>query len=145
MSLIIYPTANYQSFMSGIEADGWMATQRDDGGWASLTQHEKDVLLVQSASQIRLCKGIKLPTDNELDLREGQAHLLLYITRTDITEFDPNEKDITKEKVGSLEVNYAYRDKNMTSTSFPPMASLFLEQYGCSGNSGFSQSSTVKA
>ena len=143
--IIVYPTQNWTSFMSELEADGWMATQRDDGGWASLTQHEKEVLLVQSASQIRLCKGIKLPDDNELDLREGQAYLLLHVTRNDITEFDYNEKDITKEKVGSLEVNYAYRDKNMTSTSFPPMASLFLQQYGCSSSGGFSQSNTSKA
>ena len=143
--LIIYPLTDWNTFLSEVDADKFMLTQKDDGGWASLDTAHKEALLVQSASQIRLCKGIKLPTDNELDLREGQAHLLLYTTRTDITEFDPNEKDITKEKVGSLEVNYAYRDKNMNSTSFPPMASLFLEQYGCSGNKGFSQSKTAKA
>jgi len=143
--LKLYPLPGWQTFLGETEADSFMAKQRDDGGWSNLDVQQKEVLLIQTASQIRLCKGIKLPTTLEADLEEGQAYLLLQATRTDMTAFDYNEKDITKEKVGSLEVNYAYRDKNMTSTSFPPMASLFLEQYGCSGNSGFSQSNTVKA
>jgi len=143
--LVIYPTQDWKTFLSEIEADEFMAKQTDDGGWSNLATAQKEMLLIQTASQIRLCKGIKLPTTLEGDLKEGQAYLLLQASRIDMTVFDHNEKDITKEKVGSLEVDYAYRDKNMTSTTFPPMASLFLKQYGCSGNSGFSQSSTVKA
>ncbi len=145
MSLIIYPTQDWQSFLDEAEADAWMLHQRDNGGWDTLPIEQKELLLIQTASQIRLCNNIVLPDDNEADLKEGQAYLLLQATRTDMTLFDPNEKDITKEKVGELEVNYAYRDKDMTATSFPPMSTLFLSQYGCKSGGGYSQSRVAKA
>jgi len=143
--LIIYPITGWSSFLTEPEADKFMKVQKDDGGWDKLTTEQKSMLLTQTTAQIRLCTGIKLPTTAEADLKAGQGYLLLQATRSDMTVFDPNEKDVTKEKVGEIEINYAYRDKNSTVTTFPPMAVLFLEQYGCSGNSGFSQSPTVKA
>jgi hypothetical protein len=103
------------------------------------------MLLIQTAAQIRLCTGITLPTDNEIDLREGQAHLLLQAARVDMTQHDHNAKYVTKEKVGTLEVDYE-AGKSGDVTQFPPMAKLFLGQYGCSGGGGsFSQSTTSKA
>ena len=143
--LIIYPKDGWSTFLSQLEADDFMTKQKDDGGWSALTTDQKDMLLTQTTAQIRLCSGIKLPTANEQDLKAGQGYLLLQATRSDMTMFDPNEKDITKEKVGEIEINYAYRDKNSTVVTFPPMAVLFLEQYGCGKSTGFSQSNTVKA
>ena len=143
--LIQYPTTGWQTFLSEVEATSWMQHQRDDGGYSTLTIEEKELLLIQTASQIRLCKNMVLPDTNEADLKEGQAYLLLQATRVDMTQYDHNGKFVTKEKVGSLEVDYSGYNRNTETSDFPPLAKTFLSQYGCSGSVGFSQSNTVKA
>jgi hypothetical protein len=145
MALIQYPQTDWNTFLSEAEALSWMEHQRDDGGYSNLTVDQQELLLIQTASQIRLCKNIVLPDDNEADLKEGQAYLLLQATRVDMTQYDHNGKFVTKEKVGSLEVDYSGYGRNTEVSDFPPMAKLFLTQYGCTGSVGFSQSNTVKA
>ena len=143
--LIQYPTSNWDTFLSLVEADLLLGTMTDIGSWATMTDEEKSHLLVQTASQIRLCQNITLPATLEGDLMLGHGYLLLQASRVDMTEYDHNEKDITGEKVGSIAIRYAYRDKNKTISDIPPMATMYLKQYGCGGNAGFSQSDTHKA
>ena len=140
MALIIYPLENWNSFLSEIEADGFMVHHPENGDWANKTTEAKEHLLKQTASQIRFCKNIKLPEANETDLREGHAHLLLYAARNDLTEFDANNRAVTYEKAGELAQAFDANKKQSSALTIPPMAELYLSQYGCkSGNSGFSQ------
>ena len=135
--LIIFPVTDWSTFLSEVEADNWMSRQTVDGGWSTLTIQQKEMLLIQTASMIRLCSGIKLPDTNEEDLREGQAYLLLQATRVDMTEFDANDRSITSESVDTISVSYDTNKKGDVTT-FPSMAKLFLTQYGCKGgSSGF--------
>ena len=135
--LITYPVTGWSTFLSETEADNWMGKQLNDGGWVSLDPHTKEMLLIQTTAMIRLCNGITLPDDNEEDLREGQAYLLLQATRVDMTEFDANDRSITSESVDTISVSYDTNKKGDVTT-FPSMTKLFLQQYGCKGgSSGF--------
>lgn len=139
--LIIYPTNDWQTFLSETEADSFMAKQRNDGGWSTFTTDQKELLLIMTCDQIRLCPNVTLPDTNEVDLKEGQSHLLLQASRNDLTVYDASGKFVTKEKVGSLEVSYSDNRYKFGDVGFPPLAELYLTQYGCSGGGGgFSQS-----
>ena len=140
MALIIYPATNWNTFVSEIEADGFFGFMTDDGGWSTLTQSQKDAHIISTASMIRLCPNITLPKTNEVDLVEGQLHLLSYTVKSGTETYDPNSKYITKEKVGSLEVDYSEGRATQGSMLLPPMAELYLKQYGCSSGGSFSQS-----
>jgi len=133
--LITFPVTDWSTFLSEVEADAWMIRKQNDGGWSTLTIQQKEMLLIQTASMIRLCSGSKLPDDNEADLREGQAYLLLQATKVDMTEFDATDRSITAESVDTISVSYDTSKKG-DLTTFPPLAKLFLQQYGCKGGSG---------
>ena len=136
--LITFPVTDWSTFLSEVEADAWMTRQQNDGGWSNLTIQQKEMLLIQTASMIRLCSGIKLPDTKEDDLKEGHAYLLLQATKVDMTEFDATDRSITSETVDTISVSYDASKKDGVTT-FPPMSKLFLEQYGCkSGSGGFS-------
>ncbi len=136
--VIIYPEIDYNSFIDETEAASFMGKQINSGYWFDYSSEQQEMLLVQTASQIRLCPNIVLPETNEEDLKLGQAYLLLQASRVDMTDFDADSRSITKEKVDTLEVEYDVGYKG-DKDSFPPMSTLYLNQYGCSSSSGFSQ------
>jgi len=141
MALIIYPSDGWNTFASEADADMFFATRPNSTTWEALTTAQKEAKLTSTASMIRLCKGIVLPDDNEVDLIEGQLHLVDYALKNDTADFDPNSKYITKEKVGDLEVDYSDKRYLQSDIVYPSMTKLYLQQYGCSGGSGsFSQS-----
>ena len=142
--LIQYPEENWNTFLSQAEADAFMSNMVERGDWDNYTVEQKEFSLTSTASQIRLCKGITLPEDNETDLKEGHGYLLLQAVRVDQTQYDPNDRAVKKEGVGSLQVEYD-TNKKSAGLEFPPMSKLYLQQYGCSGSTSFSQSPTTKA
>ena len=138
--LIEYPATSWDTFLTLAEADPFMLSFVDSGAWTTFTPDQKEMLLRQTAAMIRLCRGITLPTDNEKDLKMGHGYLLLQASRVDMTQYDANDKAIIEEHAGSVGHSFDARLKANSSLGFPPMASQYLSQYGCSGsNNGFSQ------
>ena len=139
--IIIYPNDGWNSFVSSTTASLFMDVQLNNAAWESMDAVKQDALLTQTALQIKLCDGINLPEDNTNDLQVAQLYLILQASNTDMTAYDANQKAITKEKVDGLEVTYDSAYKANNNSSFNPITTSLLKQYGCINKSGgFSQS-----
>ena len=147
MALIVYPTDDWDTFIDVTESDSiitGMVQNDNTRAYLTLQVDQKEAVLRQTATQIRLCSNITLPEDNEGDLQLAQCYLTVHAMGVDMTAYDPNEKAVTYEKVGSLATAYQAGMKG-SSTDFDSMTSSLLRQYGCSGqSSGFSQSKVAR-
>lgn len=146
MALVIYPDTDWNSFLDIATADiliGGMVQTGNTAEYLAMDDTQKEAVLTQTAMQIRLCPSITLPETNETDLQLGQAYLVVYAIHTDMTAYDPNGDAITYEKVGSLATAYQAGMKGSNS-DFDDMTAMLLAQYGCTGQSGFSQSTVLQ-
>ncbi len=132
MSLIIYPTADWDSFISVTDADIIIGGFVNPGTYLTLDEAGKEALLRQTALQIKLCSGITLPTTVESDLELAQCYLTVQASELDMVTYDDSGA-ITREKVDVLEVEYdvGYKTPN---TTFNAMTAGLLQSYGCSGS-----------
>jgi len=146
--IIIYPAENFNSFVTVAEAETVMKMQfpKDAVKFATLPADEKEALCFNSGTWIRTCKGITYPHPLPQDFILAQVAIMVqYMGMEDFMQHDSSERAITKEKVGDLEVDYDPKYKG-DKYDIHPLIYRYLSPYGCSGgNSGFSQSSTVKA
>lgn len=143
MALIVYPTANWDSFNSEADATtkitGFAASEGKTA-YLALDEAGKEAILRQTALQIKLCPSIVLPDGIESDLALAQCYLTVHALSVDMMSYDANSNAITSEKVGSLAVSYNSHKKGSNS-AFDTMTQALLKQYGCkSQKSGFSQS-----
>lgn len=146
MALIVYPLEDWNTFIDIATADtliGGMVQNANTEAYLAMADPEKEAILTQTALQIKLCNGITLPDENETDLQLGQAYLVVYAIGTDMMAYDPNEKAVTYEKVGSLATAYQTGMKG-SNQDFDPMTKSLLSQYGCSSGGGFTQSTVLK-
>lgn len=144
--LIVYPDTDWNTFVDIANADtliGGMVQNENTVAYLAQDDTQKEATLTQTAMQIRLCNNITLPDTAEHDLQLAQCYLAVYSMGTDMTAYDPNEKAITYEKVGSLATAYQAGMKGSNS-DFDTMTKSLLKQYGCSGSSGFSQSTVAR-
>ena len=138
MSLILYPTDNWNSFASVQAADiiigGFVAS---DGQAAYLAGDEayKEAILTQTALQIKLCPNISLPDTLESDLELAQSYLVVHALTVDMMSYDANDRAVTKEQVGTLSVEYDANLKGDVS-EFDTMTSALLKQYNCQSSKG---------
>ena len=139
MALIIYPDAGYNSFISVLEADEIINGFTNDRGWATFTTEDKEKNLKQAFTYMALCPKFKPPDDNNDSLRMAQALLTIYYIGTDPFEYDPNSAAVTREKLGSMEIEYQAGMKHRGGMVFPPYVVTLLKPYGCKGVTGTRQ------
>ena len=154
MSLIIYPTTDYDSFITVADADITItANSVQSATWLALTEVEKEVYL-RIATQ-RIFNVVSTDTTNV----DGYLDESVYIAADSClpkscaliaihdlvyglsSEINPNTGLITKEKVGDLEVNYSHgfptkRVSGRVSNPYPSNVRLCLTSYGATGLSG---------
>ena len=145
--IIIYPAQNWNSFVTVAEAETIMAMQfpQEVPKYIALSNAEKEALCFNSGTWIRTCRGLKYPSPLPQDFMLAQVAIMVqYMGIENFMQHDPSQRAITKEKVGSLEVDYDPKYKE-DQYDIHPLVYRYLSQYGCSQNKGFSQSGTVKA
>ena len=145
--LIIYPTNNWNSFGSLQDLTAVMGYQFPDSvpEFNKMTPEQQTALAMNAGTWIRTCKGIKFPSPMTQDFMSAQVAIMVQnMGNAEFMNFDPNQRAITKEKVGDLEVEYDPKYKH-DAYDIHPLIYRYLSPYGCSGNKGFSQSPTVKA
>lgn len=138
MALIVYPTTDWDSFVSVTRADTIIGGFVQDAGataYIALTETEKEAILRQTALQIQLCNGIVLPDDIEYSLEYAQCYLTTHALETDMITYDPTADSVTSEAVDTLAVSYDVNRKEGNDT-FPPMVTKLLSRYGCITQSG---------
>ncbi len=136
MALVIYPTDNWNSFVSVVDADTIIATFVSDNGYSQLDNEGKEAILIQTALQIRLCNNITLPSDTTSDLELAQCYLVTYALGTDMLAYDPNSRAVIEEHAGAVGTSYDSGMKAEDNSSFPSMVQSLLNQYGCSSSRG---------
>ena len=141
MSLIIYPLENYDSFLEVAECITLSDNYIPNNKFAQLADDtSKEVILRQTALQIKQCKNITLPDDTTNDLEMAQVYLVEQALSTDMVAYDSNDGAVQSETAGSVSMSY-FKGEKLSNTSFPPMVVSLLSQYGCKQSNGkFSQS-----
>jgi len=146
--LIIYPNNNWNSFLPLSDLVAGMEYQFPTRAteFLKLPIEQQNASAMNAGTWIRTCNGLKIPSPVVQDIIIAQIAIMATTMGQDPLAYDPNEKAITKEKVGDLEVNYdpAYKGDTL---DINPLIYRLLSPYGCSGgtSNGFSQSATVKA
>jgi len=138
--LIIYPTADYDSFLSVADcttlSDSYIANNK----FSLLSDDtEREAVLRQTCLMIKQCPNITLPEDIENDLELSQMYLVEQALTVDMMAYDPNGGSINSEQVDTLAVSYDTSKKEDNDT-FPPVVYGLLRRYGCAKPSSFSQS-----
>ena len=139
MALIVYPTADWNTFMDEATADAVIGAMVGGDAFTILSSEEKEAYLKKTALSIRLCPNITLPDVVTSDLELAQGYLTLHALSVDMLAYDPNERAVTSESVDVISVSYDAGMKK-DADAFPPIVQDLLRQYGCSKSSGgFSQ------
>ena len=141
MALTIYPTADYDSYISILDADNIIASYTTfTTQWATLTDANKEVFLRIATSRIDnmidslLLDGVDACLANTCAIMA--VHDLVFEISSSV---NANDGLITKEKVGDLEVNYqhSYSKRSSRNTNpYPPMVRPCLIKYGATFNYG---------
>lgn len=130
MALIIYPAADWNSFITVAAADVIIGGFVSDNGYLSLDAAGKEAILKQTALQISLCPGITLPAAVTPQLEIAQCYLTTYAMTADMLSFDPNGAAINAESVDVISVSYDTGLKG-SAADFPPIVQAILKPYGC--------------
>ena len=145
--IIIYPTENWNSFLPLSDLIGGMKFQFPTKvkEFQSMSTDMQMASAANAGMWIRTCKGLKIPEHViPQDMVLAQIAIMASTIGIDPLEHNPSDRAITKEKVGSLEVEYDPKFKG-NDPDINPLIYRLLSPYGCSGNKGFSQSNTSKA
>ena len=142
MALIIYPLDSWDSFQEVAECTTLSNNYISGNKFASLADDTaREIVLRQTALQIKQCSSITLPDLNELDLLMAQMYLVEQALTVDMIAYDSNDRAITEEHAGAVGVSYDSNKKASSANAFPPMVNDLLRQYGCTkSGGGFSQS-----
>ena len=145
--IILYPAQNWNSFGTVTTLATVMAMQFpiEAPKFTALPVEQQTALAINAGTWIRTCQGLKYPSPLPQDFMLAQVAIMVqYMGIENFMQHDPSKRAITKEKVGSLEVDYDPKYKE-DQYDIHPLVYRYLSQYGCSQNKGFSQSGTVKA
>ena len=136
MALILYPTADYDSFITVADATTVIQGYTLHGSvWSALSVAEQEVYLRIAARNIIDHVDQELtPFPDEMPVCVGDAQALMAIqdvvygfsTETTAEEFG----SIKKEKVASLETEYYDTNASKTAQRVPSMAQPCLEDIG---------------
>ena len=153
MSLIIYPTEDYDSFVSILDADSYIQSYSVQSlGWIALTDEQKEVYLRIATKRILDIVDIDLLFDtNDCIARSCSLmaiHDLVYEISSSV---NPNTGVVSKEKVGDLEVNYYHgntqsRVMGRNTNPFPSSVKTCLNDLGAHLNvSGINRATIVRS
>ena len=138
--LIIYPTNNWNTFATLPTLILAMEYQFPTHATAFklLPIEQQNSIAMNAGTWIRTCQGLKYPSPLTQDFVLAQVAIMASTYAQDPLTYDPNARAITKEKVGSLEVDYDPKYKG-DSLDINPLIYRYLSPYGCSGGKGFRQ------
>lgn len=159
MALVIYPTTDYDSFVSIADANTIIEEYSlHNDLWSALSDAEKEVYLRVGTDRIFSVISTDDTDEAYLDstvydattscLPKSNALMAIHDVVYGLsTSINPNKGLITKEKVGDLEVNYFQGySKNpksgIVTNPFPNIVKSCLETYGATFNlSGLTKAS----
>ena len=138
MSLIIFPTTDYDSFCSVTDADSLLSLNVPTAQrtlWdAPLSTQEKEIYLRQATLLIK--QKITLPDTEEDDLTLATAYLANHSIGVDMTNEDGENNIKVDEVVGVVKTEYF--SPSESSNSMPDIVLSLLTGYEATSQSSFS-------
>lgn len=136
MALIIYPTTNYNSYVSLADAEILIANNIiNHTAWDALTSTQKELYLKQSTTLIRLKIQDPYEDATPSDLELATVYLAVSSIAVDMTESDGKD-NLKRIKIdGAIEKEYF--TKSEKSNSFPDIVEALLSQYTYTNSSSF--------
>jgi hypothetical protein len=124
MSLTIYPTENYDSFVSIVDADKFISNYSTHSSlWLALTDSEKEIYLRIAKDDIELKVDTSLYSDTTvMCLPKSQSLMSIHNLAYSIdSEINKNLGRVTREKIDTIEIEYSHIDnKSYINTSKYP-------------------------
>lgn len=137
MSLIIYPTEDYDAFISVVDCDTLLSSNvigAQRALYDDLVDSDKEIYIRQATTLIK--QRITMPETLENDLKAATAYLVNYSVGLDMTNADKSSNVKVKNIVGVISTEYF--SNGSASNAFPDVVTSFLSQYGLSARSTFS-------
>jgi len=136
MSLILYPTENYDTFISIINCDTLLTanvigSQRE--AYANLIDTDKEIYIRQATTLIK--NDITLPYTLEDDLQLATAYLVNHSVGIVMTNGDKSSN--VKEKEIDGVVRTVYFSPNSDVNDFPDICQSLLSQYDGASDGSF--------
>ena len=129
MALILYPTTDYDAFISIANCDTFLTanvigSQRTD--YDALSDGDKEIYIRQATTLIK--HNITLPDTLEDDLQYATAYLVNYSIGVDMTNEDGKQGNIKRKEIVDV-VETEYFAPGQDSNSFPDIVQSLLNQY----------------
>lgn len=136
MALIIYPTTNYNSYVSLADAEILITDNViNHTAWDALVNADKELYLKQSTTLIRLKITDPATTETPSDLELATIYLAVSSIAVDMTESDGKD-NLKRIKIeGAIEKEFF--TKGEKSNTFPDIVEALLSQYTYSNSSSF--------
>lgn len=136
MSLIIYPTDSFNSYVSLADAEILITDNVvSHSAWDALTNTQKELYLKQATTLIRLKIQDPYVDVTPFDLQLATAYLAVSSIAVDMTESDGKD-NVKRIKIeGAIEKEYF--TKSEKSNSFPDIVEALLSAYVYTNSSSF--------
>jgi len=128
MALVIFPTTDYDAFVTVVNCDSLLevnviGTQR--AAYDALSDGDKEIYIRQATTLIK--HNAELPTTLEDDLQLATAYLVNHSVGIDMLNSDNTSNVKVKDIDGVVKTEYF--SQNSDSNSFPDIVQSLLEQY----------------
>ena len=137
MALTIYPTDNYDSYVSLLDAESIYDTNIiDTSKWDALTDTLKEKYLRQATMLIKLKITDPLEEATPFNLQLATVYLVDYALDTNVLK-DDGKGNLKRIKIeGAIEKEFFSRSNS--NTAIPDHIAMLLNEYGYLSNSTFS-------
>ncbi len=138
MALIVYPTINFDAFISLADCEVVLSNTVPSSqlmGWVALSDTDKEVMIRQSTMLIKA--KITPPSTLEQDLKTATAYLSNYSIDTDMQNEDGSDNVKVKEIVGVVKTEYFTKSEDK-SNELPDIVISLISQYFTKAKSSFS-------
>ena len=137
MALIIYPTDNYDSYVSLLDAESIYDTNIiDTSKWDALTDPMKEKYLRQATMLIKLKITDPLEEATPFNLQLATVYLVDYALDTNVLKDDGKGNLKRIEIEGAITKEFFSRANS--NTAFPDHIAMLLNEFGYLSNSTFS-------
>lgn len=142
MALVVYPTENYDSFVS-VADSVTIATKYSvqSEQWIALDDLKKETFLRKATDRILLVVDSLLLAEDECLKKATTMMAIKDLVFNISANVNPNYGAVTKEKVGDIERQYYHGDtnsriKSLDTNPFPAEVKECLAKYGAEFSSG---------
>jgi len=134
MALVVYPTTDWDSYVSLIDAEAILLNIiLDLATWNALTDPQKEFYLRQATQLIKLKITDPEETSTPSDLELATCHLAYYSIGKDMTTSDSSSTNVKVLKIaGAIEKEYF--SKGVATNTFPDIVKQLLIQYDYSSS-----------